>query len=115
MKARIAATLSQGFAYAEFEGLEGVCAAVALSGTSIKGRSLHILRSRPPRAADAADHTAFIKGLGEGVGEAELRQLLGDAPGGIRDVRLPKDETGAFKVGGGAVGWLLLVTGSVRH
>lgn len=80
---------AQGFGYVEFEGEEGLAAALAHHGAALKGRTLDVSRSRPPKSA--ADHTAFVKGLGNEVGEPELRRLFGDAPGGIIAVRMPRD------------------------
>jgi RNA recognition motif-containing protein len=88
----------QGFAYVEFETAEGVATAVAKDGAVLKGRALNIARSRPPGSSE--DHTAFVKGLGNEVGDEDLRRLLGEAPGGgIISVRMPRDEGGRSKVG----------------
>jgi len=42
-----------------------------------------------------------VKGLGTEVGEEDLRALFEE---GVRSVRMPKDDTGRSKVGGGTVG-----------
>lgn len=85
----------------EFATEAGVDAALALNGSTVRGKEMMVLRSQPPRAAPgAASATAFVKGLGAGGTEAELRGLFADAPGGVKDVRLPKGEDGKPKVGG---------------
>lgn len=105
---------SQGFAYVEFETEDGMRAAIAKSGTTINGQQLHMSKSDPPRnRGGSSGHTAFVKGLGRGcdgsssssggsgcsaLGEQELRQLFADAPGGVGDVRIPKDDAGHCKV-----------------
>ncbi len=88
----------KGFAYVEFETDAGVQAAVAKNGAVVKGRTLDVSKSRPPKGPD--DHTAFVKGMGYDVGEEDLRELFADAPGGVKGLRVPRDDTGRCKVRG---------------